>query len=156
MPSRREQIAMSEAEVRAYLASQRRVILVTNGPDGMPHPVPMNFGLDAAGRFILTAFAKSQKVRNLERDPRATLLVESGGLYQELKSVIAWCDAEIVRDPLEVRALLDSMKAAPEMGASLTPAMRQQVTSSMAKRVALRFAPYKIVSWDHAKLGTAY
>ena len=56
MPSRREQIAMTDAEVRACLGAQRRIILVTNGPGGMPHPVPMNYGLDAEGRIILTAF----------------------------------------------------------------------------------------------------
>jgi nitroimidazol reductase NimA-like FMN-containing flavoprotein (pyridoxamine 5'-phosphate oxidase superfamily) len=156
MPSRRELIAMTAEEVRSYLESQRRTILVTNGADGMPHPVPMNYGLDEAGRFILTAFAKSQKVKNLDRDPRATLLVESGGRYHELKSVIAWCDAEIVRDPLEVRALLDTMRAAPELAASVSPAMREQVAVSMAKRVALRFTPFRVVSWDHAKLGSKY
>ena len=57
MPSRREQIAMTPEEVRAYLEGQRRIVLVTIGADGMPHAVPMNYGLDDAGRVLITAFA---------------------------------------------------------------------------------------------------
>jgi nitroimidazol reductase NimA-like FMN-containing flavoprotein (pyridoxamine 5'-phosphate oxidase superfamily) len=86
MPSRRDNIRMSDEEIRAYLKDHSRIILVTNGPDGLPHPVPMNYGLDDQDRILITSFRKSQKVRNLERDPRASLLVESGETYADLKS----------------------------------------------------------------------
>ena len=62
MPSRREAIEMTPAEVSDYLREQTRVILVTNGPDGMPHPMPMNYGVDGQGRVVMTSFAKAQKV----------------------------------------------------------------------------------------------
>ena len=99
MPSRRDVIAMDADQIRAFLDAGRRIILVTNGPDGLPHPVPMNYGLDRDGRILITSFARSQKVRNLERDPRAALLVESGTTYEQLKAVIAWCHVEILRAP---------------------------------------------------------
>ena len=156
MPSRREQIAMTDAEVRACLGAQRRIILVTNGPGGMPHPVPMNYGLDAEGRIILTAFRKSQKVKNLERDPRATLLVESGVAYGELRGVIAWCDAEILTDPDEVARNMALMRADAETARSISGKRDEQVRASMSKRVVLRFRPYRFASWDHAKLGEFY
>ena len=88
MPSRRDAIRMADGELAAYLAEQRRIILVTIGPDGRPHPMPMNYGVDETGRVIILTFAKSQKVKNLMRDPRATLLVESGTAYRELKSAV--------------------------------------------------------------------
>ena len=156
MPSRREQIAMTDAEMRAYLEAQRRIILVTNGPGGMPHPVPMNYGLDPEGRIILTAFRKSQKVKNLERDPRATLLVESGMDYGELRGVVAWCDAEILSDPDEVARNMALIRADAATAASISPTRDEQVRASMSKRVVLRFTPFRYASWDHARLGSLY
>lgn len=156
MPSRRETIRMTPDEIRAYLQGQRRIILVTNGPDGLPHPVPMNYGLDEQGRILITSFRKSQKVRNLERDPRAALLVESGKAYAELKSVIAFADAEIISEPDEVRKAMAQIQAADEMALSLSPEMEAQVRASIAKRVVLRFTPFRYVSWDHAKIGGLY
>lgn len=156
MPSRRDLIRMTPEEVRAYLLSQRRIILVTNGLDGMPHPVPMNYGVDDEGRILITSFAKAQKVRNLERDPRATLLVESGATYAELKSVIAYADAEIVTDPDAIAAGMARINADAQLSGSISGAMSEQVRASIAKRVLLRFTPFRTVSWDHAKLGAFY
>ncbi|MDE8653808.1 pyridoxamine 5'-phosphate oxidase family protein [Novosphingobium album (ex Liu et al. 2023)] len=156
MPSRRDLIRMSAGEVRAYLAARRRIIVVSNGPGGLPHPVPMNYGLDDDGRIHITSFARSQKVRNLERDPRAALLVESGETYAELKAVIAYAEAEILRDPDEVAHLMRLIRANESLAASIGDAMTAQVRASIAKRVAIRFTPFRYVSWDHAKLEGFY
>jgi nitroimidazol reductase NimA-like FMN-containing flavoprotein (pyridoxamine 5'-phosphate oxidase superfamily) len=156
MPSRRETIRMTEPELSAYLAEQRRIILVTIGPDGMPHPMPMNYGMDQAGRVIIVTFAKSQKVKNLARDPRATLLVESGTSYSELKSAVLYCEGEVLTDPEEIALCMAQVRASDTMQASLTAPMSEQVRASMAKRVALRFTPVRVVSWDHGKLGGVY
>ncbi|MGE3691179.1 MAG: pyridoxamine 5'-phosphate oxidase family protein [Novosphingobium sp.] len=156
MPSRRELIAMSPEEVAAYLAGQRRIIIVTIGQDGMPHPIPMNYGVDEQGRIVIVTFRKSQKVKNLERDPRATLLVESGGAYAELKSVILYCHAEILGDPDDVAANMAKVRADAEMTGSMSSAMSEQVKASLAKRVILRLTPYRTISWDHSKLSGFY
>lgn len=155
MPSRREMIAMTPEEISAYLRSQPRMILATIGPDGLPHPMPMNFGLDAMDRVYLTTFRKSQKVKNLERDPRATLLVESGDSYANFKSVLAYADAEILGDALSFR---DTMRHLHWSVASevRSEAIAGQITDTFAKRVIIRFTPFKYVSWDHAKLGGTY
>lgn len=156
MPSRRELIRMTAEEVDAYLRAQRRIILVTNGADGMPHPVPMNYGVDDEGRILITSFRKGQKVRNLERDPRATLLVESGETYADLKSVMVYADAEILDDPQAIAAGMARIKADEQLAGSLSAEMGDQVRASIAKRVLLRFTPFRTVSWDHAKLGAFY
>lgn len=156
MPSRRELIRMTPEEVRAYLLSQRRIILVTNGSDGMPHPVPMNYGLDEQGRVLITSFRKSQKVKNLERDSRATLLVESGETYADLKSVMLYADAEILFDPETIAAGMAQINADEQLAGSLSAEMGDQVRASLAKRVLLRFTPFRTVSWDHGKLGAFY
>ena len=156
MPSRRELIRMTEAETRAYLTAQERIILVTNGSDGMPHPVPMNFGLDDDGRIVMTSFRKGQKVRNLERDPRASLLVECGRQYHELKGVMAYCDAEIIDDPARVRDLIATIRGNESQAEERSGGVNQQIEAAIAKRVILRFTPYRMISWDHAKLGDRY
>src|SRR3974390_1219802 len=102
MPSRRELIKMTPPDMRAYLNARDRVVVSTNGPGGMPHSVPLDYGLDDQARLLVTSFRKSQKVKNLERDPRATLLVESGETYAELKGVMAYADAEIIADPEQI------------------------------------------------------
>lgn len=156
MPSRRQQIEMTPAEVDAYLREQRRIILITIAPDGMPHPMPMNYGVDAEGRVIFSTFRKSQKVRNVERDPRASLLVESGATYPELKAVILYTSVEIIDDFAEMRAAMSVMRATAEVAASVDPQRKAQIEASMAKRVVLRCTPQRAISWDHAKLGSFY
>lgn len=156
MPSRRETIAMTPTELSAYLEQQRRIILITNDANGLPHPMPMNYGIDGDGRIVIVTFRKSQKVKNLLRDPRATLLVESGNAYAELKSAILYCNAEIITDPEEIAANMALVRADGAMTASMSPAMSEQVRASLAKRVALRFTPFGNVTWDHGKLGGFY
>ena len=156
MPSRRETIAMTSDEIRAYLGEQTRIIVVSNGPGGLPHPVPMNYGVDGEGRIVISSFRKSQKVKNLERDPRAALLVESGDTYNDLKSVIAYADAEIIGDPEGIAANMRLIRADQQLSGSLSETMSEQVRASMAKRVIVRFTPFRYVSWDHGKLGAFY
>jgi len=156
VPSRRELIRMTPEEIRGYLEAQRRIILISNGADGLPHAVPMNYGIDAQGRILITSFARSQKVRNLERDPRATLLVESGARYSEMRAVMMYANAEIIRDAEQVREGMQQLRADGVLVASRSPAMDAQIRQSMAKRVLLRFTPFRYVSWDHAKLAGYY
>jgi PPOX class probable F420-dependent enzyme len=156
MPSRRDAIRMTPGKERAYLESRRRIVLVTIGADGMPHPVPMNYGIDAEGRVLITSFRKSQKVRNLQRDPRATLLVESGIAYAELKAVILWCEVELIEDAGGIRDGMRQIRADHAMASSLSETMDEQVRTSLAKRVLLRFTPIRRTSWDHGKLDGFY
>jgi len=147
---------MTPAELDAYLREQRRIIVVTIGPSGMPHPVPMNYGVDGDGRVLITTFAKSQKVRNLERNPRATLLVESGARYDELRSAMLYCDAELIREPEAIAEGMVLVRADVTMTASLNDRMDAQVRASLAKRVLVRFTAFRTVSWDHGKLAGFY
>ncbi len=156
MPSRRELIAMSPEEVAAYLASQQRLIVVSNGPGGFPHPMPMNFGIDDTGRLVILTFAKSQKVRNLERDPRASLLVESGEHYHELKSVLIYARTEIIPQGEEFERCRAAFARKTQTVAAPGSAIQAQVDTTMSKRVAIRFTPERTISWDHAKLGEKY
>ena len=88
MPSRRSQIALTPAEQRAYLEGAHTIILTTLDRHGYPHSVAMWFVVDPDGTVAMTTFRKSQKVKNVERDPRSALLVESGREYSDLKGLL--------------------------------------------------------------------
>ena len=157
MPSRRELIQMTDAERRQFLADAQTLIIVSNGRDGYPHPMPMWFGIDAAGCLLCTTFGKSQKVKNWQRDPKAALLVESGATYAELRGVVIYARTEIVLDAEAVQDVLVTISArGRELDAAERAALRRTVAPNAAKRVGLKFHPEKYVSWDHSKLGGRY
>ena len=156
MPSRRDQIRMSDEELRAFLAEQWIVSCATIGPEGRPHLVPLWYVADGIELRGWT-YAKSQKARNLDRDPRATLQVEDGVQYDELRGTMLECDVEVERDPERVAEYgLALFRRYGRGGGDLAPEVRTMVEAQAPKRVGLRFVPTRVVSWDHTKLGGAY
>jgi PPOX class probable F420-dependent enzyme len=155
MPSRRNEIAMSDAEVRAFLAERLVMQCATIGPHGRPHLVPLWFVPENGTELVSWTYAKSQKAKNLERDPRATIGIEDGVQYHELRGVTLECDVEVERDPERVETyglrLFERLA-----GGELTPETRAMLAQQAQKRVGLRFVPSRIVSWDHSKLGGTY
>ena len=101
-------------------------------------------------------YAKSQKVKNLERDPRATLLVESGEEYQELRGVMIKANAELHHDLEDGRPPGGGdLRQVPGRPATIDDTTRDALRAQAAKRVAIRFRVEDVVSWDHSKLGGA-
>ena len=157
MPSRRKLIELDDDEIRDYLDSEKTLIIVGNGHNGYPHPMPMWFARDDDGTIRCTTFGKSQKVLNWRRDPKATLLVESGVEYAELKGVMIYATCEVIDD---VDTVTDTLVAINSRGRELddaaTAKLRETVSATAAKRVVLQFTPVRYVTWDHAKLGGRY
>jgi Pyridoxamine 5'-phosphate oxidase len=160
--SRREQIRMSGEEAAAFLSEQRTVTCATQGPRGWPHLMPLWYVLrddpQAGPRLWAWTYGVSQKVRNLERDSRATLQVEAGEQYQELRGVMLECDVVIHRELDTVKALGHEIFAryAVPRGAppiELPPEVGEMVDKQAAKRVALEFVERRRATWDHRKLG---
>lgn len=152
--SRRDQIVMSDAEVADLLAASRTVTCATIARDGRPHLMPLWYVL-RGGTLWAWTYAKSQKVRNLERDARCTLMVEAGEEYGELRGVMLECDAVIHR-ALEDVAALGAEIAARYGGADLTGELAAAMRAQAAKRVGLEFVETRRASWDHRKLGGTY
>lgn len=155
--SRRAQIRMSPAEIDAFLRGARTIILCSIGADGVPHPMPMWFGVEDDGAVVMTTFAKSQKVRNLEREPRVSLLVEDGEEYAKLRGVVLYGRAALDPDREAVLDVLERVTTRSGASPAADPAaLRAGLAQTAAKRVAIRVRPERIVSWDHAKLGGVY
>ena len=155
MPSRRDQIRMTDEELRAFLAEQMIVSCATIGRSGRPHLVALWYVPDGTELRGWT-YAKSQKARNLERDPRATLQVEDGVQYQELRGAMLECDVEVEHEPERVAEYGLALFRRYGGGGELAPEVREMVVAQAPKRIGLRFVPTRIVSWDHSKLGGTY
>jgi hypothetical protein len=153
MPSRRDQIQMTDEELRAFLGEQMVMQCATVGPRGVPHLVPLWYVADGA-ELVGWTYAKSQKAKNLERDPRATIGIEAGVQYHELRGVMLECDVGLEHDPERVEEYGLGLFA--RHAGELNPEIRAMVASQAPKRVGLRFVPARVVSWDHRKLGGAY
>ena len=117
-------------------------------------------GTDEPGpRIWAWTYGASQKVRNLERDPRATLQVEAAEEYQELRGVMLECETVVHRE-LELVAelgaeilLRNSVPRGVEPPAELPREVREVVAAQAVKRVGLEFVERRRATWDHRKLG---
>jgi PPOX class probable F420-dependent enzyme len=153
MPSRRTAIQMSDEEIRAFLAEQMVMQCATAGPRGLPHMVPLWY-VPEGTNLVGWTYAKSQKARNLERDARATIGIEDGVQYHELRGVMLECDVSVERDAEQVEGY--GLRLFERYAGELNEQIREMVASQAPKRIGLRFVPSRIVSWDHRKLGGAY
>jgi PPOX class probable F420-dependent enzyme len=157
MPSRRDLVRMTDDELRDFLRSHKTMTIVSNGLNGHPHPMPMWFTVADDLVVRMTTFRKSQKVKNVLRDPRVSLLVEDGTEYAELRGAVIYGTCEVVD---ELRAVQDCLVDIAGGEAADDPDKRQGmykvIEGTAAKRVLLRTRPEKVVSWDHRKLGGRY
>jgi len=150
MASRRDQIRMSDDDLRGFLAEQMVMTVGTIGPRGRPHLMPLWYVPDGTALTGWT-YAKSQKTKNLERDPRATVQVEDGVRYEELRGVMMECDVELDRD-----AKPYGLELFTRYSGELDQDIEALVEAQASKRVGLRFTPTRVVTWDHRKLGGTY
>lgn len=149
----RAAVAMSEDEVEAYLAASMKVQVASIGADGAPHLTTL-FYVVHEGRIAFWTYASSQKIKNLERDPRISCLVETGTDYFELAGVSIQGTAELVRDQDGIREIGTAVTHAMSGGVDLGVLGREIVEKQVQKRVAVLVTPTKVASWDHSKMSS--
>jgi PPOX class probable F420-dependent enzyme len=153
MPKRRDQVAMTDGELQDFIESQKTIQVATINKDGTPHLVPLWFAV-VDGDIVLETFTKSQKVVNLERDPRMTVLLEAGKAYEELRGATIYAEAELVRD---VDRVHDLHMAVLTRNTDIPVETLDKVSRGMApKKTAIVVKVKRCFSWDHRKLGGTY
>ncbi len=148
--NQRKAIQMTPEEVEAFLAERRAMTMCSISLDGSIHAVAMWYGF-VDGCVAVETKTKSQKVRNLRRDPRLTLLFEDGDYYDELRGVELVGKAEIVEDPEKLFAL--GVSVFERYTGPYTEEMKPFVETMLHKRVVVKLHVERTVSWDHRKLG---
>ncbi len=153
--SRRDQITMTEAETQAFLEAGRDLQVASLNADGTPHLVTMWYELDR-GDVCFWTYGKSQKVVNLRRDPRLTVLVATGEVYEQLRGVSIAGTAEIV-EPGTPEVLAFGLRLFEKYwGPADDDLVKAGVEAQAQKRVVIRVKPTSTVTWDHSKLAGVY
>jgi PPOX class probable F420-dependent enzyme len=156
VPSRRDQIKLTDRELDELLATERIVVVGSFGTRGWPHLMPLWYVLRDGDVWVWT-YAKSQKVKNLERDPRATLLVETGVEYGELRGVMIEAEAELIRDTDRIVEFGKELTIRYSEGIdSVEGDAAAALVAQAPKRVAIPLRPRRVATWDHRKLGGVY
>jgi len=151
--NRRDQIRMTDEEIRAFLEEGRTLQVATIDRDGAPHIIAMWYVL-IDGEVAFWTYAKSQKIVNLRRDPRLACLVEAGEQYNELRGVQLKGLAVISDDRAVVQRVGEAIWQ--RYIGPLDDGARQAVAIQGAKRVVVFVKPEQVISWDHRKLGGGY
>ena len=144
---------MSDEEISAFLEAGRDLQVASINADGTPHLVTMWSAMQD-GEIAFWTYGKSQKILNLRRDPRLSVLVATGEVYEQLKGVSIQGQAEIVDDPDDVLRYGEAVYE--RYWGPLNDTVREGVRAMGAKRVVIVVKPDKILSWDHSKLGGSY
>ena len=156
----RKDIAMTPQEVQQFLSSNTVLEVATIGGDGWPHLAPMWYVMDE-GKVVFRSFTKSQKIVNLARNPKMTVLVETGDDYSQLQGVMIKGTAQLVTDPAYVLSVYGGLAAKYPM-INDTPveldaeALEAAFGRFASKNTAVVVVPNKIITWDHTKLGGTY
>jgi PPOX class probable F420-dependent enzyme len=151
MPAGRNAVTMSDSEIEQFLAENMKVQIATIGPDGAPHLTTLFYVLED-GMVAFWTYGRSQKVVNLRRDPRITLLVEDGEDYFELRGVSIQGKARLVEEYDDIRALGARVARRMAGDMELGDFGDEIVEKQARKRIGIVVEPVKVASWDHHKM----
>jgi PPOX class probable F420-dependent enzyme len=143
---------MSAEEVAAFLDSCRSLIVATLDKDGAPHQTVLWFARQDDA-ILFETYGSSQKVLNLRRDPRISVLCEDGETYQDLRGVSIQGSAEIVDTGPRLTELMTVLIERNTPGLS-PDVLAGHVAKMIEKRVVVVVRPRKVISWDHRKLAS--
>lgn len=153
----RKDISMSDAEIRHLLAAARNLQVATNGPGGFPHVTTLWFYVGGGGLVTFRSFTKSQRVVNLHRDPKLTVLAETGTEYEELRGVMIQGIARLSTDPAEVMRTYAEVAKKMQGLDDVSPEAVEALYGRFAtKNTVIEVEPVKVISWDHTKLAGSY
>lgn len=156
----RKDISMTDAELDDFLRGGHTLQVASIDADGYPHLAPMWYVV-RDGKIVFRSFTKSQKIVNLRRNPKLSVLLESGETYDELRGVMIRGDARLMDDRDYVLEIYGALAAKYEMiggrRLELEPDAIEAAFGGYAdKNTAVVVEPVKVASWDHRKLGGAY
>jgi PPOX class probable F420-dependent enzyme len=90
-------------ELLAFIRPRHRAVLMTRRGDGSPQLSPVTFGVDAAGRVVISTYPQRAKVVNARRNPAVSLCVLSDdwdGPWVQLDGAAEVLDLPAALEPL--------------------------------------------------------
>lgn len=136
---------MTRDEAYAFLESRPGwIMLTTIGRDGYPHTVPIGYFRDG-DQIVIGCRAGTQKLKNIERNPRVSLLVESGSTMQDIKGVMIQGDARVVTAPDETLPISRAQARARGVPDADLPSAPRTGTAY------IRVTPRRFITWDYGR-----
>ena len=140
MPAR-----MTDQEVKAFLDTKPGwIVLSTIGRDGYPHSVPLGY-FRLGDDVYIGCRAGTQKLKNIERNPKVSLVLESGSSRKDIKGVMIQGHATVHTAP--ETALRLSREAARLRGVA-EDALPHEPRPGVAY---IQEQPHRIISWDYSR-----
>lgn len=150
--NQRSKIVMSAEEVDGFLSRSRTATMATIGPNGHPHLVAMWYGL-LDGKVYFETKAKGQKVVNLRRNPKMSVMVEAGDTYDQLRGVSIEGTAHLIEDTDDAEYWAAAVSVFERYHGPYSDEAKPFVEMMMNKRIVVRVVATRVRSWDHRKLG---
>ncbi|MCW2528225.1 MAG: pyridoxamine 5-phosphate oxidase-related FMN-binding [Pseudonocardiales bacterium] len=141
-------IAMTPAEIDAFLAAERTCRLATVRADGSPHVSPLWFVWCDQSLWI-TSIVKSQRWTDVQREPRVSAVIDGGVTFAELRGVEINGRAEVVGDVPRTTQRVGELVEPEHLMARKYNDRDDYVPDG--RHAWLRIRPTKIVSWDFTK-----
>ena len=142
---------LADPLVRELLEQRLVAVLATVGREGVPHLTPIWFA-DGGDAIVMATASASRKVRNLERDPRAALVLHDsrwgldvcGASIEGRAAVVGSAGAAHLVERVHRRYVESDAVGLPEVAAFLA-----------SDDVALRFSPDRAWTWDQRQTAAA-
>jgi len=136
---------LTKDEVHAYMDSKPGwIVLTTIGRDGFPHSIPIGY-FRLGDDIYLGCRAGTQKLKNIERNPLVSLLLQSGDKRSDIKGVMIQGEGTVMGAPADVLRL--SREAARLRGT-----LESDLPSEPRPDAAyIRVSPQRIISWDYGR-----
>ena len=144
-----DELALTPAEIDEIMTSAWNMRIATHSPGGRINLTPLWFGW-AGGRVY--TLCRGQKVRNLRRDPAATVLVDRNERFPELQGIMLQGRATVLEDAAAEAADPHLEEARVQMGAKYGSGPRHEGTASGRSRRWVVFETERAVTWDNFKL----
>jgi PPOX class probable F420-dependent enzyme len=96
-----EYTIMDIEQAKAFLRENHRGVLVTHRQSGELQTSPILIGVNNAGQAIISSRETAYKVRNLQRDPRATVCVFTERFFGQWMQIEGTADILSLPDALE-------------------------------------------------------
>ncbi|MET0183792.1 MAG: pyridoxamine 5'-phosphate oxidase family protein [Caulobacterales bacterium] len=150
MAKQRDAVKMSDEEILKLYDECKSLNVATIGKDGYPHQTVLWYA-PHEGTLLFETYGKSQKVLNLQRDPRISVQVEAGEEYNELRGVSIRGKAEIVSEEPRLSELM--LVCVKRNHPDVPESQQVELAKGMArKRFVVVVHPERTMSWDHRKI----
>ena len=136
--------SLTTEEVHGYLDEKPGWMVLTSvGADGYPHSVPLGYFRDGESIYLGTR-PNTRKIHNVRREPRVSLLVESGSRMSDLKGVLIQGEASVHDQPDDVLRIARLAASARGVSDAELP------SEPPANAAYIEVVPRRIISWDYS------